>query len=299
MMCISKNSYNLTMRKVNRCLFCGKKSFAFVQEVDGVPYGFLLYRCKSCGTHFQNPMPKKLFLEKLYEKIYQKKYKLISTERAFEEKDEEQEKMRMEKIETFVKPGKLLDVGASTGFFLSEAKKRGWEVFGVEYAKEAVERAKRAFGLNIAAGDIETVGLPNEYFDVVTMHSVLEHIPNPIHAIQIVRKKLKRGGLFVFSLPNVGSFEFALFKLLRRQFPGFIAEHLYYSTPNGVKKMLGKNGFALLSLTSRHYATLRLPPKRPLIGIFTFFVKLFLEYTEVGGRLTFGNVLYVYAKKIG
>lgn len=218
---------------------------------------------------------------------------------AFEQKDEKQESMRIRKIEQFVKGGKLLDVGASSGFFLSEVKKRSnWRIYGIEYAKEAARIANKQYQLQLIEGELETAKLPNNYFDVITMHSVLEHISSPVHAIKIVWKKLKRNGLFVFNVPNLHSFEFCLFTMLGRTSPGFIFEHLYYFTPGLVKNILSDNGFVTLDITSRHYSTLRLPPRRPVIGVITFLPKLFLEYTDIGGSLKIGNILYVYAKKI-
>jgi SAM-dependent methyltransferase len=129
------------------------------------------------------------------------------------------------------------------------------------------------------------------------MHSVLEHIPDINPTMKAIRKKLKKEGIFVFSVPNISSFEFFLYKLLRKPFAGFIYEHLYYFTPKSVSILLAKNGFKTLLMTSRHYATLKLPPRRPLIGWLTFPFKLLLEYTDLGGILRKGNIIYVYAEK--
>lgn len=130
------------------------------------------------------------------------------------------------------------------------------------------------------------------------MHSVLEHLPNPMGTIKQVNKKLKKGGYFIFNIPNMDSFEYKFFLFLHKDFPGFIYEHLFYYNPQVITEMLEKNGFMVIFITSRHYSTFRLPPKRPLIGWVTFWFKLFLEYTDVGGRLKKGNIIYVYAKKI-
>ncbi|MGE5041736.1 MAG: class I SAM-dependent methyltransferase [Candidatus Levyibacteriota bacterium] len=247
--------------------------------------------------HFQNPIPSPAFLQKLYEDIYKKKYNLICAESAFTDYNHLQEEKRIAAIEKFKPGGRLLDVGASTGFFLkSLLKHKKWDGEGVEYSRGAV--AKRVDKkIKIYTGDIFSKKIPNHAYDVVTMHSVFEHVPNPLETLQEVRKKLKDEGLFVFNVPNMSSLEYFEYKKLRKSFPGFIFEHLFYYNPQSITLLLEKTGFRVVKMTSRHYSTLHMPPKRPLIGLFTFPQKLFLEYTELGGALKKGNILYVYAVK--
>lgn len=287
------------MEKVNNCVNCQGKRFILIELIKEPPIAFSIYSCSSCGLFFQNPMPSKHFLKNVYKKIYKKQYNLILAEEAFEKKNEKQELKRIQEIEKYRKGGNLLDIGASTGFFLSEvAKKKHWKAYGVEYVKEAALKAKKAFSLDIISGEVNDARLPNEYFDVITMHSVLEHIPNVEETIKIVNNKLKHEGLFVFNVPNIRSFEFYLFKLLHKSFPGFIFEHLYYFNTDVITSFLKRNGFEIITITSRHYSTLRFPSFRPFINWLTFLPKVFLEYTDIGGKLKFGNILYIYAKKI-
>lgn len=279
------------------CIICQKNTFIKLESVKYPIKNFSVYQCVSCGLAFQNPIPSQKDLQQFYKKIYEKECNFPSAEQAFEEIDEKQERKRFQEINQYKKKGRLLDVGASTGFFLSEVKKhKNWSAYGVEYVEKAAKIARKRFELNMYTGEIFDVP-QNNYFDVVTMHSVLEHLPDPIKAIREVHKKLKKNGLFVFNVPNIESFEYLLYKSLHKPFPGFIYEHLYYYTKRSLEMLLTNNGFKIRKITSRHYSHLSLPPKRPLIGLVTFPPKLFLEYTNLGGSFNLGNVLYVYAEK--
>jgi len=286
------------MIRTKKCPVCGKKDFEQIEKVVSAGKEFLLARCIACGLAFQYPIPNKRDLREYYENLYGGKYDLKSTEEAFLNFDEKQEEDRIRQVERFKKKGKILDVGPSSGFFLKKIKEhKNWIGSGIEYSRSAAKSAINE-GLNIKIGEITTVNFPDNYFDVITMHSVLEHIPDLTPTVSAVRKKLKRGGLFVFNVPNVSSFEFALYKFLKKPFAGFIFEHIYYFTPESIRILLKNNKFEILFMTSRHYSRLAFPPKRPLIGIATFIPKLFLEYTDLGGMFLLGNIIYAYAKKI-
>ena len=282
-------------RKIH-CLVCNSKIFNNV-EAFKKPYKYSIIRCSECGMMVQYPMPTASYLKKKYEKIYTSQKKVTSTEKAFYFFDIKQEEGRIKEIETFKKKGSLLDIGASSGFFIKiVSKNKKWKVTGIEYSLAGVKEARR-HKINLIHGNIFSSKIKNTQFDVVTMHSVLEHIPDPNAYLKKVRDKLRRNGLLVFSVPNVRSFEYFFYKVIKKRFPGFIDEHLYYFTPYSLTATLKKHGFKIKKITSRHYSTIRLPSRRPLAGWVTFPAKLLLEYTQLGGSLKIGNLLYVYAEK--
>ncbi len=275
------------------CKICFNKKVIFLGEREGIN----LVQCVACKTIFQNPIPSVKDLKVFYNSIYKKEGIAYSTEKAFESFDPKQEIGRLKAIKKYKKGGTLLDVGASSGFFLKNIKgDKKWKLNGVEYSLAAVEKAKEN-GVSVMHGDISSPLIKNNFYDVITMHSVLEHIPNPHEYVAQVHRKLKKNGIYVVSVPSVDSVEYYIYKLLYKNFPGFIREHIFYYTPYSFKLLLETNGFTILKLTSRHYSTLSLPPRRPLIGWLTFFPKLFLEYTDIGGNFKKGNILYAYAKK--
>lgn len=242
----------------------------------------------SDGIATVNPLPSQVELKRYYEKFHAN---------LKEEFNFNREQKRLKHIQQFKSKGRLLDLGAGQGHFVAVVNQTpGWQAIGQDISVKAALLAKRKFSLNLLTGEINSLKLKNNYFDVITLHSVLEHLRDPDQIMAICFKKLRPGGLLVFSVPNLNSFEFYLSRLLHQPYPGYIFEHLHYFTPIGIRHLLKKRNFTELQLTSRHYSTiepLRWHPYWLLVNL----AKRFLEFTDFGGRLCFGNIIYVYAQK--
>jgi SAM-dependent methyltransferase len=102
-----------------------------------------------------------------------------------------------------VRPGRLLDVGCGTGGFVKIAKDAGWEAFGVELSESAANCAVER-GVQVRAGTLEEQHFPPDYFDVVTLWDVLEHLPDPSKELMEIYRILKLDGFVVIRVPNTG-----------------------------------------------------------------------------------------------
>lgn len=84
--------------------------------------------------------------------------------------------------------GRLLEIGCAGGFFLDEARKRGFDVFGIELNVTMAAHARTALGLNVIQGRIEDI--ERDCFlrnvDVIVLMDVLEHIPDPYGLFQTI-----------------------------------------------------------------------------------------------------------------
>jgi 2-polyprenyl-3-methyl-5-hydroxy-6-metoxy-1,4-benzoquinol methylase len=98
-------------------------------------------------------------------------------------------------------PGKLLDIGCSTGVFLNSAIKKGWMVEGVEVSESAGRICKKNTGANVFIGKVEDFQSEHK-FDAITAWEVLEHIPYPIDFIGKTKNLLHQGGIMCLSVPN-------------------------------------------------------------------------------------------------
>ncbi len=99
--------------------------------------------------------------------------------------------------------GKILDIGAGTGEFLSVAKNDGWQTIGVEPS----ERAK-SIAINKGVSFVElTTELENQSFDVISMWHVLEHVPDLDKQIKELKRLLKPTGTLIIAVPNFKSFD--------------------------------------------------------------------------------------------
>ena len=86
----------------------------------------------------------------------------------------------------FVDKGNILDIGCSGGYFLKNIpdnfKKYGTELdpIAFEIAKETLNIDKK----NIHLGDVLNCSFDKNFFDVITMRGVIEHVPDPIETIK-------------------------------------------------------------------------------------------------------------------
>ena len=99
--------------------------------------------------------------------------------------------------------GRILDIGAGTGEFLSVAKNDGWQTIGVEPSDKAKTIAKNK-GVSFVSATSE---LENHSFDVISMWHVLEHVPDLDKQIKELKRLLKPTGTLIIAVPNFKSFD--------------------------------------------------------------------------------------------
>jgi 2-polyprenyl-3-methyl-5-hydroxy-6-metoxy-1,4-benzoquinol methylase len=99
--------------------------------------------------------------------------------------------------------GRVLDIGAGTGEFLSVAKNDGWQTIGVEPSDRAKSIAKNK-GVSFVE---KTSELENHSFDVISMWHVLEHVPDLDEQIKELKRLLKPTGTLIIAVPNFKSFD--------------------------------------------------------------------------------------------
>jgi methionine biosynthesis protein MetW len=112
---------------------------------------------------------------------------------------------------------RILDIGCGDGSFIIRFKKH-CETFGVDVSQNAVKMAKEA-GMNAYEVDVSSKRLPfqDEYFDIIYMGDVIEHLTNPDFAINEVARVIKTNGFLVLSTPNLASWINRLLLLLGMQ----------------------------------------------------------------------------------
>jgi len=82
-------------------------------------------------------------------------------------------------IRRYSPPSRLLDIGCASGMFLRRAADEGWNVVGVEPSQQLSTLAKENLGGRgeIIPTTLQSAGLTDPVFDVITMWDVLEHVP--------------------------------------------------------------------------------------------------------------------------
>ncbi len=100
-------------------------------------------------------------------------------------------------------PGKLLDIGCGTGLFLSVARRRGWQPYGVDDCAEATAHARDHFGLDVWDGQFDEFAKREGLrFDAITMWDIIEHARAPVGLLDAAREVLAPKGVIGVSTPN-------------------------------------------------------------------------------------------------
>ena len=111
---------------------------------------------------------------------------------------------KLDTIEKLVssKSKRILDIGSGPGFFLRRAKRRGWDVIGIEPSPLASDYANKQ-NIHTIQKFFQEVA-PNEIgkFDAIHTFDVLEHVNNPIAVIEKAYSLLKKNGVIVVEVPN-------------------------------------------------------------------------------------------------
>jgi SAM-dependent methyltransferase len=137
----------------------------------------------------------------------------------------------------------LLDVGCGSGTSLLEAKALGANAFGVE-ADPNVKPIASALGLNIHFGSLRDRPFPEQDFDLIVMNQVIEHLPDPDLALQILRDRLTPNGRMVLVFPNTNS----LWRRLSgsRWINWHIPYHLHHFNLKNFERMVNQCGLQIV-----------------------------------------------------
>lgn len=156
--------------------------------------------------------------------------------------------------------GNLLEIGCGAGNHLSLLKNWGWDTKGLDFDKEAVKTATKK-KLDVVCGDLLSQNYLDDQFDVILMHHVIEHLPNPIEVIQECNRILKTNGYLIMITPNVGSLGR---KLYGRSWRGLeTPRHLYLYNKNSLKQLLSLSLFQSINVKTLPFRSMYILNKSP------------------------------------
>lgn len=109
-----------------------------------------------------------------------------------------------------LKDGKIVDIGCGPGVITYNLLLRGYEVWGIDISEAMINEARKKIEqtefkdtAHFSVGDITSLQLPNDYFDVVVCSGVLEYLENKDElAIKEIYRILKPNGFAIIAVPT-------------------------------------------------------------------------------------------------
>ena len=180
------------------------------------------------------------FLKKSKKKIANIKTSLGNIETPMLEDDYR----RADQFKKILKNKEILDFGCRWGGFLRNIKD-GKSLYGVELREECINYVKNNFKkINIS----DNINHFEKKFDIITMFHVLEHIPQQIDILKLLKAKLRHKGKIIIEVPHAE--DFLILQEELKEFKDFIfwSEHLVLHTYKSLKSILLKSGFKNINI---------------------------------------------------
>ena len=211
---------------------------------DEVP----VVRCRACGLLFQSPRPSDADLLGMYDEKYftgngaKPGDYTYADERRHEPEVRLKTAARLARVETLVRPGRVVDAGCSFGGFLAEARHRGWDPYGVDASPVAARHVREVRRFPVHEGTFESAPLAPKSVRLVHMSEFLEHCPSPRAVVKKAAGVLEPGGLLVIGTANADS----LARRLRGARWGyFMPGHVVFFSARLLRRLLEEEGFAV------------------------------------------------------
>lgn len=224
------------------CPICGSKNRIAIFRDTGIS----IFKCKNCRSVYTIGVDKEEYKEEYFVKKYSEKYG-----RSYEEDEGKIREMcvrrmvAIKKVLGDVSGKRLLDVGCGTGVFVDLATKEGFEAIGVDISNYAIDVARRTKEGSFFVKDFWELDY-KEYFDVISMFFVAEHLERPLEVFEKLWWMLKPGGIAVLALPNGDGFS----ARFRPYYYGKIMpkEHIWEPSVKAIKILAKQVGFRILRI---------------------------------------------------
>lgn len=230
------------------CPICKSKELTKVKE-SAFKSSYSFYKCPYCSVELLWPFPSQDELDCLYKQDYLKAWGLSEDTpqggygSALQRIKRLTFQRYLQNIKKYISSGRLLDIGCATGFFLVEAQKAGFEVYGLEVSPYALQVARKKFGTSrIYQGDFITINYPENFYDCITMFDVLEHFRDPFAVISKVKHILKPNGFLIITTPNTDSLWHTL---MSKYWPHYKLEHLVYFNKRSIIFLANRLSFII------------------------------------------------------
>ena len=150
---------------------------------------------------------------------------------------------------------KLLDAGCGDGVLLERLSKiSNLQLYGMDYNPQRVLKARNNVPkADIKIGDLKNMSYPKEYFDIIILSQVLEHIVEDVVVLRNLYDAMNDKGIFILGVPNEG----CLLARFRNKIiePNIMktTDHVNFYTENKIREKLSKVEFKVLKIMRENF----------------------------------------------
>lgn len=271
------------IEEVIGCSLCGERRMRLLlsPRSPSGDWSYQVVECPSCRLLYRHPGIRPERLGDLYVSGYSK---FLSGD--YEAKRRLRFELVMDTFAPMFDDGRgrrLLDFGCGNGLFLRTAYERGFDCYGVDLSPDSIEEARRhPSGRNTWCGaPMEISEIAAGGFDVITMWSVLAHLPDPVADLSMLRGLLAPDGILLVLTVNANSL---LLKAHRDTWNGFTRNHLKFFAPESARQLFERAGFRT-SLTRPHYVDVITAGEEKLAAVFERRLRRAIEKGNRGNML--------------
>lgn len=247
----------MTATRIDNCDNCGSPltlRFIDANDFDTGKQTFNLKQCPKCTLVQISPILNDTQLSKYYSNEYYgsgskkfskyiEKWTIYSNKRLAKSILRTFNKVRRPKND----PAKILDIGCGRGNLLKAFSKMAFECHGIERTEFPDEPSNA--DINIHKTSLREAGFSDNYFDIVVIWHVLEHLSHPSDTLQEVSRILRPSGILVVAVPNIGSFQARLYG--KNWFHLDLPRHIYHFNKTSLNYLLAKYGFKTIVMDTR------------------------------------------------
>jgi 2-polyprenyl-3-methyl-5-hydroxy-6-metoxy-1,4-benzoquinol methylase len=221
------------------CIFCGKINDRVIIEENG----YVGSNCVQCGLIYISPRPSFNEIVDLYAHDDAR----ISAESLISDEFIKRlyAKHNLNIVTLYSTAGTILEIGAGSGYFLDEARKLGFEPYGIEINPVKANFIRDKLRIPCESHPLSASSFEGMKFDVVYHCDVISHFFDPISEFREIHQRLKENGMLIFETGNLGEVNKKYFKYITTfQYP----DHLFFFTSNNVIDLLRKTGFEFIKI---------------------------------------------------
>ncbi len=235
---------------IEACPLCGGNHFRhFLDCTDHFATGerFSLLECEACGFRFTQDAPVEAEMGRYYDTpayiSHSNTHKgIVNTLYHHVRRYMLGRKARLVRKALHHPTGRILDIGAGTGYFIHTMFEKGWDVEAVEKSEQARQFALDHFHLLIKP-DTELTDFKAKEFNVITLWHSMEHIEHLNELWETLYRLLDDKGVLVVAVPNCGSYDAEKYGSHWAAYD--TPRHLWHFTVNSMQRFALKHNFIL------------------------------------------------------